>query len=157
VASLAPLTYQYADYVRWQEQMLAGEEGERLWAYWQRQLAGELPALSLPADRPRPPLQTYRGAAQAFRISAETTARLKALGCRHEATLYVILLAAFQTLLHRYSNQDDIIVGTPTAGRSRAGFADLVGYFVNPVVMRADFAAAPTFADFLERARQTAL
>ncbi|HKP10635.1 MAG TPA: condensation domain-containing protein, partial [Blastocatellia bacterium] len=157
VASLPPLAYQYADYVRWQEQMLAGEEGERLWAYWQRQLAGDLPALSLPADRPRPPVQTYRGASHAFRLDAETTAKLKALACRHEATLYVVLLTVFQTLLHRYSNQDDVIVGSPTAGRSRAGFADLVGYFVNPVVMRADFAANPTFVEFLERARQTAL
>ncbi|HZF38511.1 MAG TPA: amino acid adenylation domain-containing protein, partial [Blastocatellia bacterium] len=156
-APLAPLPYQYADYVRWQEQMLAGEEGARLWDYWRRQLAGELPSLSLPTDRPRPPLQTYRGAAEVFHIGVEMAARLKALGCRHEATLYAVLLAVFQTLLHRYSNQDDIAVGSPTAGRSRAGFADLVGYFVNPVVMRADFAANPTFAEFLERARRTAL
>lgn len=156
-ASLPPLAYQYADYVGWQKQMLAGAEGERLWAYWQQQLAGDLPALSLPTDRPRPPLQTYRGAAQAFCIPAELTAELKALGRRHDATLYAVLLAIFQTLLHRYSNQDNILVGSPTTGRSRAGFADLVGYFVNPVVMRADFAATPSFAEFLERTRQTAL
>jgi amino acid adenylation domain-containing protein/non-ribosomal peptide synthase protein (TIGR01720 family) len=156
-APLAPLPYQYADYVSWQEQMLAGEEGAHLWDYWRRQLAGEAPALSLPTDRPRPPLQTYRGATEAFHIGAEMTARLKALGSRHGATLYAVLLAVFQTLLHRYSNQDDIAVGSPTAGRSRAGFADLVGYFVNPVVMRADFSANPTFAEFLECARRTAL
>jgi len=156
-ASLPPLTYQYADYVCWQEQLLASGEGECLWAYWQQQLAGDLLALNLPTDRPRPPLQTYRGAAEAFHISAEMTARLKTLSCRHEATLYVVLLAIFQTLLHRYSNQDNIIVGSPTAGRSRAGFADLVGYFVNPVVMRADFAANLSFAEFLDQTRQMTL
>src|SRR6185369_10397210 len=115
------------------------------------QLAGDLPVLDLPADRPRPALQTYRGAAHTFRVDAKLTARLKALGRQHEATLYVVLLAVFQTLLHRYSNQDDILVGSPTAGRNRAGFADLVGYFVNSVVMRAIFAGIPAFANFFAR------
>jgi amino acid adenylation domain-containing protein len=156
-ATLAPLTLQYIDYSLWQAEMLASPEGERLWAYWQKQLAGELPVLNLLTDRPRPPIQTYRGASVHFKLNADLTQRLKVLGSIHGATLYMTLLAAFQVLLYRYTGQEDFLVGSPTVGRSRAEFARLVGYFVNPVVLRANFAGNPTFSTYLEQVRQTVL
>ena len=156
-ADLAPLDLQYGDYVRRQNEMLSGPEGERLWNYWKNQLAGELSSLSLPFDRPRPPIQTFRGASQSFRLNSELAHRLKAIGSAHDATLYVTLLAAFQALLSRYTGQDTILVGSAAAGRSSAKLANIVGYFVNPVVMRADLSDAPTFEALLDRMRQTVL
>ena len=156
-ANLAPLELQYTDYVRWQEEMLRGAEGASDWAYWQKQLTDELPVLELPADRPRPPVQTYRGASQSVRLSVELMAALKALGQNRGATLYMTLLAAFYVLLHHYTGQEDILVGSPTAGRSWSGLAGLVGYFVNPVVMRARLSGNPTFETFLEQVRRSVL
>ena len=155
--SLDSLALRYSDYARWQADMLAGPEGERLWAYWQQQLAGELSILDLPTDRPRPAVQTYRGASQALRLSPELTQGLKALSHAHRVTLYTTLLAAFQVLLHRYTGQDDVLVGSPTAGRNWAELAGLVGYFVNPLALRADLSGNPPFAVFLDRVSQTAL
>lgn len=154
---LAPTDQQYADYARWQTNMLAGPEGKRLWAYWQNQLAGELPALNLPTDRPRPSSLTFRGATFTFELHKTLATRLKALVQRGDATLYMLLLAAFQVLLYRYTSQRDILVGSPTAGRSRVGAADLVGYFVNPIILRADLSTNPTFTAFLTQVRQTVL
>ncbi|HYN21944.1 MAG TPA: amino acid adenylation domain-containing protein [Thermoanaerobaculia bacterium] len=147
----------YTDYVRWQREALAGPPGERLRGYWQRQLAGELPALDLPTDRPRPPVQTYGGSAVPFRLDPETARRLKSFAQDRHATLYMTLLAAFQALLHRWSGQTDVLVGSPSASRSRASLAGVVGYFVNPVVLRADLATDLTFAEFLAQVRQTVL
>jgi amino acid adenylation domain-containing protein len=155
--SLAPLALQYTDYVRWQTEMLQGPQGERLWRYWQQQLAGELPILNLPTDHPRLPIQTYRGASESLKLDVALTQRLKALGQAHGATLYMTLLAAFQVLLYRYTGQEDLVVGSPTAGRSQVELADLVGYFVNPVALRADLAGNPTFSVFLQQVRKTVL
>jgi natural product biosynthesis luciferase-like monooxygenase protein len=152
-----PPELRYTDYARWQAEMLAGERGERLWEYWHKQLAGELPALNLPLDRPRPPVQTYRGASHAFKLDARLTARLGELAKAERATLYMTLLAAFQTLLYRYTSQEEILIGSLASGRSRAQFKTLVGYFVNPLVMRADLSGNPTFREFLGRVRQTVL
>jgi len=156
-AELPPLTSNYTDYLRWQTKMLASAEGERLWSYWREQLSGDLPVMNLPADRLRPMAQTFRGASQVLKINAETTKGLKQLGRHYETTLYVTLLAAFQALLHRYNGQEDILIGSPTAGRSSAEFAGVVGYFVNPIVIRANFSSPSTFAQFLVRLRQTVL
>ncbi|HVF55927.1 MAG TPA: amino acid adenylation domain-containing protein, partial [Pyrinomonadaceae bacterium] len=156
-AKLAPLVLQYTDVVRWQEEALQSPEGEQHWDYWQQQLANEPAALNLPTDRPRPHMQTYRGASQSFELDAELTTRLKALSQEHGATLYMTLLAAFQTLLARYTQQTDIAVGSPTANRRWAEAAGLVGYFVNPVVMRGDLSGNPTFDALLARTRQTVL
>ncbi|HEY0734083.1 MAG TPA: amino acid adenylation domain-containing protein, partial [Herpetosiphonaceae bacterium] len=156
-AALTPLALQYADYVRWQAEDLAGERGQRLWAYWQQQLGGELPVLQLPTDRPRPPVQTYRGEARSFTLDAALTQQIKQLAQDRGTTLYTLLLTAFQVLLHRYSGQHDILVGSPTAGRTRSQFANVVGYFVNPVVLRADLAGNPAFTALLEQSRQTVL
>lgn len=156
-ASLAPLVLQYADYARWQADMLAGPEGERLWDYWQRQLSGELPALNLPSDHLRPPVQTFRGAAETFTLNTGLARQLESLSRAGKATLYMTLLAAFQTLLYRYSGQQDILIGSPTAGRSAAELAGLVGYFVNPVVLRSHLAGDLSFIELLDQVRQTVL
>jgi len=153
---LAPLALHYSDYVRWQADMLAGAEGERLWSYWQQNLAGA-PVLNLATDRPRPLVQTYHGAGHSFVLDQALTQRLHALAEAQGTTLYTLLLTAFQVLLYRYSGQDDILVGTPIAGRSRAELAGMVGYFVNSVVVRADLSRNPSFQDLLERVRRTVL
>jgi len=137
--------------------MLAGPEGERLWAYWQRQLAGQLPSLELPTDRPRPPVPTYRGASYDFNLNDELSSRLRTLAKVQGATLYMVLLAAFQVILHHHSGQDDLLVGSPVLGRSRAEFEGIVGLFTNPVVLRANCSGNPAFESFLGQTRQTVL
>ncbi|RUS95289.1 hypothetical protein DSM106972_090650 [Dulcicalothrix desertica PCC 7102] len=156
-AALAPLELQYTDYAHASVQMLANAEGAKHWAYWQKQLAGELPTLNLPTDRPRPPVQTYQGASQSFKLNAELTSKLKALSRAHGTTLYTTLLAAFQVLLLRYTGQEDLLVGSPTGGRVRAELAGLIGYFVNPIVCRANLSGNPTFKEFLNQVRSKVL
>jgi len=156
-AALPPLALQYTDYVRWQTEMLASPEGERLWAYWKKQLAGRLPVLDLPTDRPRPPIQTYRGASHAFNLSDELAGGLKALAKAEGTTLYMLLLAAFGVMLHCHSEQEDILVASPVVGRSRAEFEGIVGFFANPVVLRANLSGDPTLRAFLAQVRQTVL
>ena len=156
-ATLPPLEYQYRDFVKWQADLLAGLEGERLWEYWREQLAGELPILDLPTDRPRPPIQTYNGASVFFTLPETLTQGLKEQARTSRVTLYMILLAAFQVLLHRYTGQEDILVGSPTAGRSRPEFEGICGYFVNPIVLRARLEGDPSFRAFLDQVRRTVL
>jgi len=151
---LKPLGARYTDFVQARNEMLAGPEGEQLRAYWERQLAGELPVLSLPTDRPRPAVQAHRGAAQSIRLSAELTQQLKSLARAHGANLFMVSLAAFQLLLHRYTGQEDILVASPKACRDRKQ-SRVLGYFVNPVVMKASLAANPRFSAFLAQVRQT--
>jgi non-ribosomal peptide synthetase component F len=148
---------QYIDYVNWQAEMLASPEGERLWSYWKEKLAGELPNINLPADKPRPPIQTHRGASHTFKVDRELSNKLKEFVKLETTTPYVVVLAAFQCLLHRYSGQNEILVGSPAAGRDRAGLAEVVGYFANPVVMRTDFSGNPSFRELLQNVRQTVL
>jgi amino acid adenylation domain-containing protein len=149
--------WQYSDYIRWQAEMLAGPESERHWQYWQEALAGDLPVLNLPTDRPRPPVQTYRGTSYAFKLDEELTRRLKELAAAERVTPYMLLLAAFQTLLYRYTDQEDILVGTPAAGRSRADMQRTLGYFSNPVVLRADFSGNPDFKTVLGKVRRSVI
>ncbi|MDJ0897246.1 MAG: amino acid adenylation domain-containing protein [Xenococcus sp. MO_188.B8] len=156
-ASLPPMTHSYQDYVCWQRDILQGTEGERNWSYWQQQLAGELPVLNLPTDRPRSPIQTYNGASHKFKLSDKLSSQLKQLAQREGVTLYMVLLAAFEVLLYRYTGQEDILVGSPTLGRSQLEFAPLIGYFVDPVVMRANLSGNPSFKEFLSQVRQTVL
>jgi natural product biosynthesis luciferase-like monooxygenase protein len=156
-AQLPPLTRHYHDYVRSSVTMLASSDGDRLWAYWQQQLAGASPVLNLPTDRPRPPVQTFQGGSIPFQISGELTQQLKAVSRDHGATLYMTLLAVFQVLLYRYTGQEDLLVGSPMAGRSQADWANLVGYFMNPVVLRADLSHNPPFTAFLASVRSTVL
>lgn len=148
-----PVTY--ADYADWLAQLVAGPEGDRLWAHWQEVLGGELPVLQLPTDRPRPAVQSYAGAIERFTVGPRVTAALRDLAEQHRTTLYTVLLAAFEVLLHRYSGQTDLIVGSPMAARGRAAFAGLVGQLSNTLPLRADLSGDPAFADFLERTRET--
>jgi hypothetical protein len=156
-AHLPPLALQYTDYVRWQAEMLASPQGERLWAYWKKQLAGAPPILDLPTDRPRPSIQTYRGASHDFTLKDELNWQLKAFAKDHGTTLYMVLLAVFQVLLSYHTGQEDLQVGSPMVGRSRAEFEGIVGLFTNPVVLRADLSGNPTFTAFLAQVRQTVL
>jgi hypothetical protein len=154
---LPELPIRYSDYARWNREMLAGLEGERLRAYWLEQLAGELPLLDLPTDRPRPADQRFDGQMTHLVLPAGLGERLHILSQEHGATLYMTLLAAFQVLLHRYSGQDDLLVGSVLAGRDRPELAGLVGYFINPVAMRADFKDDPTFIELLAQVRERVL
>ena len=156
-ANLVPLALRYTDYVYWQEEVLAGHEGDELLSYWEQQLAGELPVLNLPTDRPRTPVQTFEGASHVFRLDAELTRQLKTFSQAHDATLFMTLVAAFQVLLYRHTGQEEILVGSPTAGRSRSDLNAVVGYFVNPVVLRGNLSGSPTFKEFLNRTRKTVL
>ncbi len=156
-AALPPLAHQYTDYIDWQTTKLDGSKGGQLWDYWQHQLAGELPVLNLPTDRPRPPVQTDHGASHPFKLNEKLTQGLQELAQTEGATLYMTLLAAFQVLLHRYTNQEDILVGSPTSGRSQSEFAGIVGCFVNSVVLRGNLSGNPTFKQFLSKMRQTVL
>ena len=143
-AELPPLTATYADFVQWQR-ALPETSLER----WRERLAGEIPPLVLPADEPRPPVQTYRGASHHFTIDAETTRALRERMRADEATLFVGLLTAWMILLSRYSGQEDIVVGAPAAGRSRADFANVVGYFANLLPIRATIRAELSFRELL--------
>ncbi|HEY0734335.1 MAG TPA: amino acid adenylation domain-containing protein [Herpetosiphonaceae bacterium] len=153
---LPALTTHYFDYVNQQTALLSQARGNELWSYWQRQTLA-LPTLALPLDRPRPAKQSFSGAAHTFAIDAEVVQRLQQIGQAHGVTPYMILLAAFQALLARYTHQSDIVVGSAFAGREHAQFANLVGYFVNPLVMRSRIATSDTFASLLARVRQTVL
>jgi len=154
---LPDLPIQYADYAAWQRDWLEGETLGHQLAYWRRQLDGVPPALELPTDRARPPAQSYAGSNITFEIDAAVVARLRAVGRAHHATLFMTCLAAFALLLQRYTSQDDIVVGSPIANRTRLEVEPLVGFFVNTLALRTDLSGDPTFVALLERVRQTAL
>ena len=150
---LPPVQSDSVEHARWLRDHLA-RDGERLWSYWRVQLAGEVPSLSLPSFRARPAVQTYTGDARGFRLSAQLSARLMALARETGTTPYALLLAAFQALLHRYSGQEDLWVGSPTSGRTRPHLAGTVGYLVNMVVLRGDLSGDPSFMELLDRTRR---
>jgi amino acid adenylation domain-containing protein len=154
---LPELPIQYADFAVWQRQWLTGEELARQLAYWPERLAGAPTSIDLPRDRPRPPVQSFRGARTSFAYGAPLTAGLRALARRRDATLFMVLLAGFEVLLGRYSGQDDLLIGSPIANRNRYEIAPLIGFFVNTLVLRADLAGDPTFEEFLERVKRTSL
>ncbi len=154
---LPELPVQYADFAVWQRSWLHGEVLEQEIDWWRRQLAGLPPLLELPTDRPRPTVQSFRGATRPVRLPAELVRQAEALGRREGATLFMVLLAAFQALLARYSGQDDLAVGSPTAGRNRVETEGLIGFFVNTLVLRGDLTDTPTFGELLGRVRETAL
>ena len=154
---LAELSIQYADYAVWQREWLRGEALERQLAYWRQQLADLPPTLNLPTDKPRPSIQTYDGAHESFVLSRTLTEQLNELCKREGVTPYMLLLAAFQVLLARYTGEEEIVVGTPVAGRSRQELEPLIGFFVNTLVLRTSLCGRPDFLEVLRRVREVAL
>jgi amino acid adenylation domain-containing protein len=154
--NLPDLPVQYAAFSVWQRQWLQGEWLEPHRQYWQQQLA-DLPTLQLPTDHPRPPIPSYRGARQRFTLSKALTEALKTLARQEGVTLFMTLLAAFKTLLARYSGQEDIVLGTATAGRSRPEIENLFGFFLNMLVLRTNLAGDPSFRELLGRVREMML
>jgi amino acid adenylation domain-containing protein len=154
---LPELPIQYADFAVWQREWLQGEVLESQLSYWKKQLTGAPSALELPTDRPRPLVPTYSGASQSRALSEDMAASLRALSQREGVTLFMTLLAAFNVLLHRYTQQTEIVLGTPIAGRNRAETEALIGFFVNTLVMRTDLSGDPGFRELLGRVKEVAL
>ncbi|HEX6747842.1 MAG TPA: amino acid adenylation domain-containing protein, partial [Longimicrobium sp.] len=154
---LAELPVQYADYAVWQREQLQGEALDRQVGYWKERLAGAPALLELPTDRPRPPVQSHRGARERFDLPLALLDRLQALGRGEGATLYMVMLSAFQLLLSKYSGSEDIVVGSPIAGRTRKEVEELIGFFANTLVLRTDLSADPTFRELLGRVREGTL
>ncbi|MCY7321521.1 MAG: condensation domain-containing protein, partial [Phormidesmis sp. CAN_BIN36] len=153
---LPTLPIQYADFACWQRNWLQGEVLEEQLAYWRSQLQ-DLSVLQLPQDRPRPVVQSYKGATYPLQISPKLTQSLAALSQQSGASLFMTLLAAFQTLLYRYTGQEDIAIGSPIANRHRSELEGLIGFFVNSLVLRSDLSGDPTFRKLLKRVREVAL
>jgi amino acid adenylation domain-containing protein len=156
-ADLPPLGLHYVDFAVWQRQWLASGVLERQLAYWKKQLAGAPPVVIFPADRRRPQVEMSRGARRKMVIPPERVQALEGLSHRHGVTLFMTLLASFNVLLSRYTGQEDIVVGSPSAGRNRSELSDLMGFFVNNLVMRTDLSGNPSFAKLLSRVREVTL
>jgi amino acid adenylation domain-containing protein len=156
-SALPALPIQYADYAVWQREQLQGDALEKQLAYWKRRLTNSPPLLELPTDYPRPPIQTFRGAFYPLNLSAELTEALRKFGQQHRATLYMVLLTGFVMLLHRYTGQRDIVVGTPVSNRSLPELEGLIGFFVNTLALRSDVSGDPSFQTLLARVRTECL
>ncbi|MCC5659230.1 amino acid adenylation domain-containing protein [Nostoc sp. XA010] len=154
---LTPLAIQYADFAIWQRNWLQENVLESHLSYWQQQLKDAPALLSLPTDRPRPAVQTFAGAHQEFVLSVELTNRLVKLSQEQGCTLFMTLLAAYDTLLYRYTGSDDILLGSPIANRDRSEIEGLIGFFVNTLVMRTNLAGNPSFSELLTRVREMAM
>ncbi|HJT57684.1 MAG TPA: amino acid adenylation domain-containing protein, partial [Ktedonobacteraceae bacterium] len=153
---LPDLPIQYVDYAIWQHEWLQGEVLESQINYWKQQLAG-IPVMQLPTDRPRPAVQTFRGAAQLVVLPGELTEALRSFSRREGVTLFMTLLAAFKTLLYRYTEQDRIVVGIPIAGRTESKLESLIGCFINTLALCTDLSGNPTFREVLRRVREVTL
>jgi amino acid adenylation domain-containing protein len=156
-AAVEELKVQYVDYAEWQREYMSGERLEREVGYWKEQLAGAAPVLELPTDRPRPALQSFRGASRSFTLAKQLSGGLKAMSLAHGTTLFMSLLAAFNVLLQRYSGQDDILVGTPVANRNHVEIERLIGFFVNTLVIRTEVTDNLRFCDLLSQVRESSL
>ena len=154
---LPELSVQYADFAYCQRSWFQGKVLETHLAYWTKKLGGELATLSLPTDRPRPSVQTHHGAEKCLLLPRDLVDPLRDLGRREGVSFFMVMLAAFKMLLFRYTGQEDIVVGTPVAGRNRIETEGLIGFFVNTIVMRTDLSGNPTFVGLLERVRETTL
>ncbi len=154
---LPELPVQYADFAYWQRKRWSDHTGSEHMAYWRRQLTGELSSLQWPSDRPRPPIETHRGAIQRFTLPADLVRTLRHLSQQERVSLYMTLLAGFVALLHRYTGQEDITVGSTTAGRKQAEVEPLLGCFINPLALRIDLSGNPTFRELLSRVRGVVL
>ena len=155
--SLPSLPLQYVDFAAWQRQTLSGARLENQLEYWRKELAGAPPLIKLPSDRPRPAIRSFSGARLSFSITKEIADKLKPLARDERATVFMTLLTAFQSLLSCLTNEEEIVVGSPVAGRSRPECERLIGYFVNTLVLRSNFSGDPTFRESLRRTREKAL
>src|SRR6266700_1586648 len=155
--TLPELPIQYADFAIWQQERVAGAMLDQKLAYWKNQLAGTSGVLEMPTDLPRPATQSFHGACCTFVVSAETARLLKRLGLQESATSFMILLAAFSTLLYRCSGQTDVLVGSPVSGRDHPELDNLVGLFVNTIVLRTDLSGDPSFRELLKRVHSTTI
>jgi len=155
--SLPDLSIQYGDYAIWQREWIADDLLNGQARYWKQKLAGAPALLRLPADHVRPYEQTYDGASQVIPIPKDLVHSLAAFGHTRRATLFMVMLAAFKTLLHGYTETNDILVGVPVAGRNHVELEDLIGFFVNTLVLRTDLSGDPRFSDLLLRVREVAL
>ena len=156
-ARVAELPLHYADYAVWQREWLQGEELDRQAGYWKERLSGAPALLELPTDHPRPALQSYCGACESMQLSPTLSEGLKALSRREGVTLFMTLVAGFKVLLSRYSGQEDVVVGSLIAGRTRREFEHLIGFFVNTLVLRTDLSGDPTVRELLGRVREVAM
>jgi amino acid adenylation domain-containing protein len=156
-SQLGDLPIQYRDYALWQREKFQGPELEQRLAYWKRQLSAAPPRINLPTDHPRKPLANRRGGRRSVVLPSDLTQDLAALGRRSDASLFMVFLAAFQTLLHRMTGEDDIVVGTPVAGRERSETEFLIGLFLNSLALRTDLSGNPKFRELLARVREVAL
>ncbi len=162
---LSPLPIQYADFAIWQRQWLQGEVLQTQLNYWKQQLKGDLPILELPCDglcpaggyRPRPTIQSNHGAAKTFILSSDITQQLKVFSQQQNVTLFMTLLAAFKVLLYRYTQQQDLLIGTPIANRNRSEIEGLIGFFVNTLVLRTNLGNNPSFKELLQQVREVTL
>ncbi|MBV9389915.1 MAG: amino acid adenylation domain-containing protein [Chroococcidiopsidaceae cyanobacterium CP_BM_ER_R8_30] len=154
---LPELPIQYADFAHWQRQWLNAEVLKPQFNYWQQQLAGAPPLLELPTDRPRPPKQTFQGSSVRVELNPGLTEQLKLLSQKSGTTLFMTLLAAFVTLLSRYSSQEDIVVGSPIGNRQHSEIESLIGCFINTLVLRINLGENPSFSQLLTQVRQVAL
>ena len=152
-ATLPAAVVEYDDYVRWETDFLGGPDGDRLWEYWGQELAGRLPLLNLATDHPFCAASNDAGSIVTFELDDDLSIALRELAKSQGTTLFVVLLSAFQVLLHRYSAQDDVLVGSPAACRGRREFEELVGYLTNMVVFRGNLSENPKFCDFLQQMR----
>lgn len=157
IPQLLELPIQYADFAQWQLQKLQGDFLQKLLTYWKNQLGGDLPTLHLPMDRARPDIQVCHGARQFFMYPQHITKKLKKVSQEEGTTLFMTLLAAYLTLLHRYSGQENIIVGTPIANRNRFELDGLIGFFANTLALRTDLSGDPSFLELLKRVREVTL
>ena len=155
-APLPELPIQYADYTVWQREYLQGEILDRQVSYWKEQLAGILP-LALPTDKKRPAVQSYQGNIEYVTIPKELTNKIKSLSQQENATFFMTLMAAFATLLYRYTGQEDIVIGAPVAGRTQVEVEHLIGFFINSLVIRTDLSGNPTFSELLQRVKKVSL
>ncbi|MEH2049416.1 condensation domain-containing protein, partial [Nostoc sp.] len=154
---LSELPIQYVDFSVWQREWLQGEREKTQLSYWKQQLANVPSTLPLPTERPRSPVQTFRGAIASFQLSAPLTSMLKSLSNQQGVTLFMTLLTAFQAQLYRYTNQEDICIGSPIANRNHPDIQGLIGFFVNTLVLRTDLSGNPTFIELLGRVREVCM
>ena len=154
---LPELEVQYADFACWQRSRLTHEVVEEHLRYWKEKLAGAPALLEMPTDRRRPPVQSFQGEMKLFSLPEHLTEALRVIAKQEEATIFMLLLAAFKVLLHRYSRQDDIVIGTPIANRTHPGIENLIGPFANTLALRTDLSGEPTFRELLRRVREVTL